>query len=998
MGWFALGLCAAAMAQSSPQRPSAQTGAQDAYSEQLRQMSGDGQSSAVTPISQIGTQQYEAELRQASSSQAAQSSSSASDDAYRIHLCEMAGGQNCNEGSNKQSAISNKQKQTQGPDSNKQQAISSKQKSDSDQQSAVSNQQQLEPATASTSTDVKGVADVSLQVNKPKADSQQPTAGVPQPSAAPSQPAASSQPPAAACNDYCQELRRLASSSARPASAMIAREQPSNTTTMRNFVKNVAFDQIHIWESPFKMRDGDATWAVPFGIVTGSLIATDHDVSKQLATPSRQDISNKLSNAGLYGSIAAGAGFYGLGLMTQDEHKREAGMLSGEAFVDATLVAQALKFAVGRQRPFQADHFGHIGKGGNSFPSEHAIGSFAIASVLAHEFPNPFMEIGAYGVASAVAASRVTAGQHFPSDVLVGSAFGYLIGRSIYREHHDPELDGASSYGTFVNERPHDAAHSGSAYVELESWVYPAIDRLAAMGIVSSNFDSERPWTRLECARLTNEAAENVEDSPSAPEARPIVEALEKEFQPENGVIAGNSENRSAQLESVYTRVTEIAGPVLRDGYHFGQTIYNDYGRPYARGFNNITGFSARATSGPLVLYFRGEYQHAPADPNYTAAQKTLISSFDFGTPVLDNQFPAADRFQVLDAYVGVTFNGNQLTLGQQSLSWGPGTGGPMMFSDNAEPLKMIRLSRTSPLDLPLLSNYLGPLRYEVFMGQTDGYNFIQSNGVLLGPHLATQPFVEGQRFTFKPTENFEFGFSRTGVFGGTGFPLTLHRLFISTFSAANFGEGSLRDPGDRRSGVDLTYRIPGLRDWATYYLDAFSEDEISPLFFPRRSAMHTGIYLARLPRFHRLDLRVEGVYTDIPNFGAKEEPGFFYANGTFRGGYTDNGDLLGSWIGREGRGVYATSTLWLSAMGNIQLGYREAVTDREFIEGGRYQDENLKANFSLGPQLSLAAMLQYETWKFPALASGAQSNLTSSLQLTYRPSHLLSRGKGETK
>lgn len=1030
MGWFALGLCAALMAQSSPQRPSAQTGGQDAYSEQLRQMSGDSQSSAVAPISQIGTQQYEARLRQASTSQAAQTSSSASDDAYRIHLCEMAGGQNCKDdkGSNKQSAISNRQKQTQEPDSNKQQAISNKQEQDGNQQSvsnepepatastsepaalsavegsaagALSNQPHPEPATASTSEHVQGMKDVSLNANKPKAESRKPTASVPQPSVAPPGPAASSQQPAACADDYCRELRRLASSSAQPASPMIVREQSSNTTTMRNFVKNVAFDQLHIWTSPFKLRDGDATWAVPFGIVTGSLITTDHDVSKQLATPSRQDISNKLSNAGLYGSIAAGAGFYGFGLMTQDEHKREAGMLSGEAFVDATLVAQALKLAVGRQRPFQADHFGHIGKGGSSFPSEHAIGSFAIASVLAHEFPNPFMEIGAYGVASAVAASRVTAGQHFPSDVLVGSAFGYLIGRSIYREHHNPDLDGASSYGTFVNERSHDAAHSGSAYVELESWVYPAVDRLAAMGIISSNFDSERPWTRLECARLTNEAAENVENSPSAAEARPIVEALEKEFQPENEVIAGNSENRSAQLESIYTRVTDIAGPVLRDGYHFGQTIYNDYGRPYARGFNNITGFSARATSGPLVLYFRGEYQHAPANPAYNSALQTHLSFFDLGSPEIARPFGSVNGFQVLDAYLGVNFGGYQLTLGQQSLWWGPGDAGPFLLSSNAEPLKMVRLNRTSPVDLPGPLSLLGPMRFDSFLGQISGPYFIfhgsgtDINNILLngsydGPNLTTGPFIQGQRVTFKPTSNFELGLTHLSTFGGQGFALTTRSFLNATFSPTNTLAGLDNKPGDRRSGFDLSYRLPGIRDWATFYVEEFSEDEVSPLFIPRRSAMHAGIYLPKLPKVPKMDLRMEGIYTDIPSFGNK---GFFYFNGTWRSGFTEDGNIMGSWIGREGRGVYATSTWWLSARNSLQLGYREATVDREFIEGGRYVDGFTRANFELSSHLSLAGMLQYEHWKFPALTGAfpnlsyvPNNNFTSQVQLTYTP------------
>lgn len=789
-------------------------------------------------------------------------------------------------------------------------------------------------------------------------------------------------PPEKTCRDqYCEQLRQIANGSP---------EQPHSSdmldgqtiTTEKTFVKNLAFDQLHIWESPFKLRDYDATWAIPFGIITGTLVDTDRDTSKQLATPGRLDISKQISDAGLYGMIGAGAGFYGLGVITHDDHERETGLLSGEAFINATLLAESLKLAFGRQRPFEGDGFGHIGKGGSSFPSEHAIGTFAIASVVAREYPNPFVEIGAYGLASAVSFARVTAGQHFPSDVFVGGVLGYFIGRKIYNDHHNPDLGGAE-YGTFVHEHQYDAAHSGSAYVPLESWVYPVIDRLAALGYVHSNFDSERPWTRLECARIAGEAAGNTRDIEVSTDIQRMIDALQREFLRESEVSGGGTDNRSAELESVYTRATEIVGPVLRDGYHFGQTIYDDYGRPYGRGFNEITGFSARATSGPLVFYFRGEYQHAPGNPNYTDQQKSAMFLADDQTPVVDNRFPAAQQFQVLDAYIGLNFGNNLLSLGQQSLWWGPGSGGAFMFTNNAVPLKMLRLNRVSPTEIPLLSRFLGPFRYDMFLGQTDGYTHILTPSGLLGPQLGTQPFVQGQRFTFKPTPNFEFGLTKTGIFGGSGYPLTAGYLFRTTFTTANYDAGASRKPGDRRSGVDVTYRVPGLRDWLTWYAEEFSEDEVSPLFFPRTSAMRSGIYAARIPGLHGVDLRVEGQYTDVPNYPAK---GYFYFNATYKDGFTNFGNIMGDWIGRQGRGINATSTIWYSAKDSLQFGYREAAIANDFLEGGHYHDESVTVNFSLMQNFAISSMLQYEQWRFPLLAPGQQNNFVSSLQITYRP------------
>ena len=92
----------------------------------------------------------------------------------------------------------------------------------------------------------------------------------------------------------------------------------------------------------------------------------------------------------------------------------------------------------------------------------------------------------------------------------------------------------------------------------------------------------------------------------------------------------------AARVESVYTRMMEISGTPVRDGYHFGQTIMNDYGRPYWTGFNNITGLSADAEAGPVSIYFRGEYQHSPAMPSESTQTLAATAAADF-TPPLAN-------------------------------------------------------------------------------------------------------------------------------------------------------------------------------------------------------------------------------------------------------------------------------------------------------------------------------------------------------------------------
>ena len=75
----------------------------------------------------------------------------------------------------------------------------------------------------------------------------------------------------------------------------------------------------------------------------------------------------------------------------------------------------------------------------------------------------------------------------------------------------------------------------------------------------------------------------------------------------------------NARIESVYTVARAISGTPLRDSFHLGSTIVNDYGRPYENGFNNYSGASGYAAAGRFTLYVRGEFQAAPSATGYSA-------------------------------------------------------------------------------------------------------------------------------------------------------------------------------------------------------------------------------------------------------------------------------------------------------------------------------------------------------------------------------------------
>ena len=113
----------------------------------------------------------------------------------------------------------------------------------------------------------------------------------------------------------------------------------------------------------------------------------------------------------------------------------------------------------------------------------------------------------------------------------------------------------------------------------------------------------------------------------------------------------------------------------------------------------------------------------------------------------------------------------------------------------------------------------------------------------------------------------------------------------------------------------------------------------------------------------------------------------FIYYEYEYKDGYTNKGNIFGSWMGREGKGGQAWLTDWLSPKEYIQVGYRNAKVSKSFIPGGTTQNDfNVKAVLRLKENLELNAFGQVEFWKVPALASGQQHDFTGSIQLTYYP------------
>jgi Capsule assembly protein Wzi len=523
---------------------------------------------------------------------------------------------------------------------------------------------------------------------------------------------------------------------------------------------------------------------------------------------------------------------------------------------------------------------------------------------------------------------------------------------------------------------------SGSTYIPVDSWMYPELNRLYGLGYLDTMFLGMKPYTRRSVLHMLQGSEREIVTSHDD-QAQEILAKLLTELAPE---IPDGSRPRGLVygLDSSYTRLMGIGGPVLRDSFHLGQTIANDYGRPYQSGFNGVAGASTIEEWGPFSFYVRGEYQHSPSAPGYSnamASQLSINDSIIYAPPnepqatIPAGPIAAQNPFRLVEASLSGYLLGHEISFGKSDAWLGPGAGGAMAWSNNAENIYSFRVNRVEPLYIPWVDKVLGPLRYDFFIGSMKGHTAPNS------------PWVHSEMFSFRPTVNFEFGFQRTIIFGGEGHaPVTLH-TFLKGFFDLNDTTGAEKqsrdDPGARFSSFNFSYRLPFLRRYVTLYTDSETHDDVTPISAPRRAGYRPGVYISQFPMARRIDLRIEGVSTDCSTLICQGGSGN-YIEAIQLQGYTNKGFIMGDWIGREAKGGQAWLTYHLSGNEWAQLEYLYKKTPKDFIPGGTTQNEfKVSVVKRLSQDVELNAWLQYERWKAPFTENGVNLNLTGLQQDT---------------
>src|SRR5579864_7082873 len=188
----------------------------------------------------------------------------------------------------------------------------------------------------------------------------------------------------------------------------------SSDRSVAAIIKRGGLDQKQIYSAPFHRHN--LKWDALFLVATGGLIAADKHITGAIPHDNLS-VSQNISDASFYSTVATTGVLLVSGILKKNERATETGILGFEAFGNALAVVAVTQFVAGRERPLEGVGHGRFwinNSLNSSFPSIHSSSTWSMASVLAHEYPRPWVQFLAYATATTVSVTRVTGLKHFP--------------------------------------------------------------------------------------------------------------------------------------------------------------------------------------------------------------------------------------------------------------------------------------------------------------------------------------------------------------------------------------------------------------------------------------------------------------------------------------------------------------------------------------------------------------------------------------------------------
>ena len=220
----------------------------------------------------------------------------------------------------------------------------------------------------------------------------------------------------------------------------IQTQEPDHQGLVERSMKRTLEDQRELYRAPLKPSNFKWDALVLGG--TGALLATDRHIEKHIGT-AHYTFYQATSDVAIAGLGATLGGVWIWGIKGDHPHAKETGALELETLVNTFLIYTPMQLLAARQRPGEGNGNGDFWKHHNintSFPGGHAMFTFAMATVVSHEYPQKWVQALAYSAATIVTVTRFMARDHWSSDMLIGSALGIGIGAHVFHAHCNPDL------------------------------------------------------------------------------------------------------------------------------------------------------------------------------------------------------------------------------------------------------------------------------------------------------------------------------------------------------------------------------------------------------------------------------------------------------------------------------------------------------------------------------------------------------------------------------
>lgn len=440
-----------------------------------------------------------------------------------------------------------------------------------------------------------------------------------------------------------------------------------------------------------------------------------------------------------------------------------------------------------------------------------------------------------------------------------------------------------------------------SANIPLDSPVYGYLDKLAGFGLISSDINGIKPFSKAEAARLLLEAEKNLAADESDYErfAGELIVRIRKMI-PREVALRENPGKEPPLFDG---------NPVssLRLRYVYLNGAPRDYRRDvHDPGDDGVFGIGSSLR---------------PENPYPTAAHQRGGE----GTPLLENNngvvygdghngelrwgsewYLGRAAAALLEPYVLAGEDDTRIRLGRGYLKLGGGAleleagkdenwlglghRGNITLTNNAENFTQVKLSSPEPFDV----KYIGAMKYAVIASRFD-------KSTVDGAER--QPWFYAVKLSFKPTGNLEVGFNLGRQVGGPGVKNSVGD------SLRGLVGGTASDNSNGLAGFEARYRIPCLRN-TELYGELSGED--TALFWPIVESYVAGLYIPRLTEDGRNDFRFEF-------FQGNQ---ILYTHGTFPNGYIYKDMPIGHSQGGATQDFFFRFSHWFAARSNLALEY----------------------------------------------------------------------------